>query len=91
MTMLTNTSRFASGAPTIRRSFAVFLARFGRHIDRWIAGMIARRERQAALFALHRLDDRLLRDVGLYRSQIDSALSETAAARMRMQRQLRSL
>ena len=62
MTMLTNSPRFLSGAPTIRRGFALFLARLGRRVDRWVAALIARRARQTALAALSRLSDRELKD-----------------------------
>lgn len=38
--------------------------------DHWIAAMLARRERQAAIFSLRHLNDRELKDIGLYRSLI---------------------
>ena len=43
-------------------------------VDTLVAGMIARRERQAALAALHRLTDRELSDIGLCRDEIDHAV-----------------
>jgi uncharacterized protein YjiS (DUF1127 family) len=43
-------------------------------VDAWVAGMIARRERQAAFVALHRLSDRELSDIGLCRDEIDQAV-----------------
>ena len=58
MTMLNNTSPYAATAPGIRPAAAIFLARLGRVMNRWIAAVIAHRERQAALFALRHLSDR---------------------------------
>src|SRR6266700_201621 len=40
-------------------------------LDDWIVARLAHRERQAARFALHRMSDRDLRDIGLSRSDID--------------------
>jgi uncharacterized protein YjiS (DUF1127 family) len=85
MTMLNNASPYAATAPGVRRSVANLLARLGRLINRWIAAMIAHRERQAALYALHRLSDRELKDMGICRGDIGDALVEGAAARSRMQ------
>jgi uncharacterized protein YjiS (DUF1127 family) len=90
MTMLNNTSPYAVTAPGIRRGAAVFLARFGRLINRWIAAVIAHRERQAAFFALRDLSDRDLRDIGIYRNDIGDALAERARERSRMQDSRRS-
>ena len=47
-----------------------WLRRFRRAIDAWVAAMIARRERQATLSALHRMSDRALTDIGLCRGRI---------------------
>jgi uncharacterized protein YjiS (DUF1127 family) len=44
--------------------------RFRRFLDAGAAVMIARRERQATNLALRCLDDRQLRDIGLYRDCI---------------------
>jgi uncharacterized protein YjiS (DUF1127 family) len=85
MTMLNNTSPYAATAPGIRRGAAIFLARVGRLINRWIAAAIAHRERQAALVALCHLSDRDLKDSGISRSQIGDALAERAQERSRMQ------
>jgi uncharacterized protein YjiS (DUF1127 family) len=86
MTMLTNTQRLAPGMPTTRKGFALFLARLGRRVDRWVAAMIARRARQEALAALARLGDRELKDIGLYRSDIGDAVFWSLEAKRRMQR-----
>jgi len=76
--------------PIAWRRTTVFLVRTRRLINRLIAAQIARRERHAALVALRRLDDRELRDFGLYRSQIDFGLDEAAQERSRMQLGLRA-
>jgi uncharacterized protein YjiS (DUF1127 family) len=80
----------AATRPLAWRRTTVFLVRTRRLINRWIAARIAYRERQAALAALRRLDDRQLRDFGLYRSQIDFGLDEAAQERSRMQLGLRA-
>jgi uncharacterized protein YjiS (DUF1127 family) len=47
-------------------------------LDDWTAAALARRERQAAIFALRHFSDRELKDIGLYRGSIacDAWLSE---------------
>ena len=42
-------------------------------VDDWIAASMAHRERRAAIFALHKLSDRELRDMGLDRGRIEHA------------------
>jgi uncharacterized protein YjiS (DUF1127 family) len=64
---------------------AVQLARVRRLINRFFAAVIARHERHAARVALHRLDDRQLKDLAVARSQIESRLEELAEMRARMQ------
>jgi uncharacterized protein YjiS (DUF1127 family) len=66
----------ASGA-TIPASLARLRSGFARLsrgaknlLDDWIAASIARRERKAAMFMLHRLGDRELSDMGLDRGRI---------------------
>ena len=71
-------------------SLAIFLARTRRRIDRMVAAAIARRERHAALAALHHLNGRELRDIGIYRSQIDYGLDEAAQVRSRLQHGMKS-
>ncbi len=70
MTMLNNTSPYAATAPGIRSGAAIFLTRLGRLINRWIAAVIAHRERQAAFVALRHLSDRDLKDIGICRNEI---------------------
>ena len=90
MTMLNNTSPYAVTAPGVRRGATILLARLGRLINRWIAALIAHRERQAALVALRHLSDRDLKDIGLCRNEIGDALTERAEERARMQHSQRS-
>ena len=90
MTMLNNTSPYAVTAPGIRRAATIFLARLGRLINRWIAAVIAHRERQAALVTLRHLSDRDLKDIGISRGEIGDALAEAARERLRMQNSQRS-
>ena len=90
MTMLNNTSPYAVTAPGVRKGPAILLARLGNLINRWIAAVIAHRERQVALVELHHLSDRDLKDIGISRSEIGDALAETARQRLRMQNSQRS-
>ena len=90
MTMLNNISPYAVTAPGVGKGASVFLARFGRLINRWIAAVIAHRERQAALAELHHLSDRDLKDIGISRSEIGDSLAERARERLRMQHSQRS-
>ena len=76
-----------STTPAIWRGFAVSL---GRLIDRWIASIIASREREAALVVLRDLGDRELKDIGIYRCKIGDTLSEIARDRTWLQRCRRS-
>ncbi|MGZ5877041.1 MAG: DUF1127 domain-containing protein [Bradyrhizobium sp.] len=85
MTMLNNTSHYAAATPGFRRGVAIFVARLGRLINRWIAAAVAHRARQAALAALRDLSDRDLKDIGICRGDIGDALAERAQARSRMQ------
>jgi uncharacterized protein YjiS (DUF1127 family) len=60
----------------IRRRFSIFLAQLGRHVNRWIAAAIARRERQAALVVQRHFNDRDLQDIGICRYQVGDALAD---------------
>jgi uncharacterized protein YjiS (DUF1127 family) len=84
MTMHRDIRSFRPAAPTIRRRLTVLL-------NRWVAAMIAHREREAARFVLGNLNDRALKDIGIYRSQIDDGLAEIARRRARLQRSERPL
>ena len=83
MTMLTTIPTSAT-RPFAWRA-AVLLARLRRLINRFLAAVIARHERHAARVALHRLDDRQLKDLAISRSEIESRLEELAQTRARMQ------
>jgi uncharacterized protein YjiS (DUF1127 family) len=73
---MTMFSDIATTTPFIRRRFSIFLARLGRHVNRWIAAAIARRERQAALVVLRHFNDRDLQDIGIRRYQVGDALAD---------------
>jgi len=83
MTMLTTIPPSSSRPLTWRT--ALFLARSRRLANRFLAAVIARHERHATRIALHRLDDRQLKDIAMVRSQIDARLEEMAQTRARMQ------
>ena len=83
MTMLTTIPTSAT-RPFAWRT-AIRLARVRPLINRFFAPGIGRDERHAAREALRRLDDRQLKDFGMYRAQIDSSLEELAQIRARMQ------
>ena len=72
MTMTTNIPNSAATVP-IGRKFAAYL---GDCINHWLAAWIARQEREAARKVLLSFSDRQLRDIGLFRSQIDGALND---------------
>jgi uncharacterized protein YjiS (DUF1127 family) len=57
-----------------------------RLVNGWVASLIARSERQASRAALSQLDDRELKDIGIYRHQLGDAFSEIARERLRLQR-----
>jgi uncharacterized protein YjiS (DUF1127 family) len=76
MTMLTNIQ--PTTGSNLKRNAAVWSWRFKRLINHWVAAAIAYRERQAALYALRGLDDRELKDIGLYRGDLDQTLQRAA-------------
>ena len=83
MTMLTTIS--TSAARPLAWRTVLWLARGRRLINRFFAAVIARHERHATRIALHRLDDRNLKDLAMTRSQIESRLEELSQTRARMQ------
>ncbi|THD53090.1 MAG: hypothetical protein E8A46_11610 [Bradyrhizobium sp.] len=85
MTMLNAIPRGATNRKIVRRGVVILLTRIGRLINRWIAAAIARHERHADLFSIRRLNDRELKDIGLYRDDIGGTLAEAAKYRNRMQ------
>lgn len=68
--------------PHGRRGIPLLVARFRRLLNGWIAFTIAHHERQAVLAALRLLDDRELRDMGLYRGSLEDALKRPARSRL---------
>lgn len=55
-------------------------------LNEWVAAFLARREHQAAMTVFHRLSDRELRDMGLYRGQTGQALEDAAKHRASRQK-----
>lgn len=49
--------------------------RIRRFVNNLVAAALARRERQVALFALRQMSDRELKDLGLYRGDLERAVS----------------
>jgi uncharacterized protein YjiS (DUF1127 family) len=67
----------------VRKKAIVLPARLRRVVNTWVAEALAYRERQVALHALRQYDDRELRDVGLYRGQIEQIIGNASHRRMR--------
>jgi uncharacterized protein YjiS (DUF1127 family) len=82
--MTTTLMQTSATRPFVLRT-AVRLAHLRRFINSFFAAVIARHERHAARAALHRLDDRQLKDFGIYRAEIESSLEDLAQTRARMQ------
>jgi hypothetical protein len=74
---------------TMQRRAVVLLARLRRVLNGRIAAAIARRERQASMFALRQLDDREPDNARLYRGPIDEIFEK--AARLRKRRRPKQL
>lgn len=85
MTMLSTTT-YTSSSSALRRRTIILLARLRRSVNNWVADMLAYRERQAAIHALHEFSDHQLKDIGLYRGQIEHAIND--ASLQRTQRRL---
>jgi uncharacterized protein YjiS (DUF1127 family) len=90
MTMLNTGPSNATVASAIRRKARFVLKHMGHLLNRWIATAIAKRARQEDITFLHHLNDRELRDIGLYRGDLAEGLSEAARNRIRMQQSMRS-
>jgi uncharacterized protein YjiS (DUF1127 family) len=82
---MTTLSTISYPGPTsiLRKKSILFLARLHRALDNWVAAALAYRARRAALFALRGWDDRELKDIGLYRCQIDETIRKSSRQRMR--------
>jgi uncharacterized protein YjiS (DUF1127 family) len=85
MTMPSTTTN-APTSSAVRRNAIILLARLRRVVNTWVAEALAYRERQASLCALRQYDDRELRDVGLYRCQIEQVIGNASHRRMRRRR-----
>jgi uncharacterized protein YjiS (DUF1127 family) len=83
MTLLTTTR--SDNTRLFRRRLSIFLGRLGRLLDDWVAFIIADFERRAEIAALQHLSDQQLKDIGLYRGQIEGAVDEAARDRLRQQ------
>jgi uncharacterized protein YjiS (DUF1127 family) len=78
MTMLTNIPPSHALGAVAWKGLIILLARLRRLVNRWVAAAIAHRERQARFVALHGLDDRQLKDIGLSGGQIDEVTAAKA-------------
>ena len=89
MTFLTNTP-LPHATTATGRQLNVLLRRLfgklGRLVEGCVASMIAEVERRGQLAALRHLGDRELKDIGLHRCQIESALAEAARDRLKEHR-----
>lgn len=83
MSTLTTNRSIATATQSIRGRLTILLATLGRQVNRGVAAAIARSERRAAMMTLRNLDDRELKDIGLYRGSIENALTHAAEARAR--------
>jgi uncharacterized protein YjiS (DUF1127 family) len=81
MTMLSTTTSM-SAPSVLRRRAIILLARLRRSVNNWVADVLAHRERQAAIHALHEFSDHQLKDIGLYRGQIENAINGGSRDRM---------
>jgi uncharacterized protein YjiS (DUF1127 family) len=64
----------AISSTAARPAASGLLGGFVRWIGIWANVLVARLERRAAMKALHELDDRGLRDIGIARCQIETAV-----------------
>ena len=63
----------------IRPATSGMFVRFVRRIGSWMHAVAADWDRRAAMKALHQLDDRALRDIGIARCNIETAVLGGAA------------
>ena len=90
MTMLNAAPSETTTSKEFRRRAHILLVRVGRLVNGWIATVIARREREAALHVLRHFSDRELKDIGLNRSDLAGDLIEPARFRFSGQHPKRS-
>jgi hypothetical protein len=84
--MASRTVQPSTGTPILPRGLGVLV---GRLVNRWIASVIARHEREAALIMLRQIDGRELKDVGIDQHRIGDARTDVARERTRLQRSRR--
>lgn len=72
---LTTQTNFNKPFPRIAGDLARLARWFGDCLHTWATNYIAYRERQIALAALRRYSDRDLKDIGLYRCQLEAAVA----------------
>jgi uncharacterized protein YjiS (DUF1127 family) len=73
------------------RAFAQWLRVLAVRGTRLARGLSAQRRLRSAVRELHRLDDRMLRDIGVTRGEIESAVRDGLSARMMRQSRHRDL
>ena len=73
------------------RAFAHWLRVLALRGTRWARGRSAQHRLRRAVRELHRLDDRMLRDIGVTRGEIESAVRDGLPARMRRKSRHRDL
>jgi len=78
-----NRARMASWLFKSTMGSIILRARLRRRANSWVAAAIARHERRAAKIALHHLNDRELKDIGIYRGQIDEVIEWAAQSGLR--------
>lgn len=64
--------------PGYRIAAAILLRRIGRVIDNWVAGIIARREREVASAMFHGFTEGAPQDAGVPKSEIDAVPAQAA-------------
>ena len=79
MTLLNTNSSYSD--PSYIRAIRSFGRGFFKLVNGWVAAILAQRAHQANLTVLRHLDDRQLRDIGIYRGEIDAASADAVRDR----------
>jgi uncharacterized protein YjiS (DUF1127 family) len=85
MTMISLQPSFLT-MPLGRRGVILLMARSRRLLNGFVAAAIARHERRASKAALRHFTDYELKDIGVYRSEIDYLIDRAARTRIRRSR-----